>query len=52
MDVLREIIGNISGVQGVLSTNTILTTKKILETPLKYENIRPEKKERNDGTQE
>ncbi len=52
VDVLREIIGNISGVQGVLSTNTILTTKKILETPLKYENIMKECKNHNDGSQE
>ncbi len=39
VDMLREIIGNISGIQGVLNTNTILTTKKIMETPLKYEAI-------------
>lgn len=39
VDVLREIIGNISGIEGVMSTNTILTTRKILETPLKYEAI-------------
>jgi hypothetical protein len=31
VDVLREIIGNISGIQGILSTNTILTTKKIMD---------------------
>lgn len=41
VDMLREIIGNISGIQGVLNTNTILTTKKIMETPLKYEAIVP-----------
>ena len=52
VDILREIIGNISGVQGVLSTNTILTTKKIMETPLKYENIMPERKDQDDGRQE
>jgi Lrp/AsnC family transcriptional regulator for asnA, asnC and gidA len=39
VDLLREVIGNISGIEGVMATNTILTTKKILETPLKYENI-------------
>jgi len=39
VDVLREIIGNISGISGVLNTNTILTTKKILETPLKYDAV-------------
>ncbi len=39
VDMLREIIGNISAIQGVLNTNTILTTKKILETPLKYEAV-------------
>ncbi len=39
VDMLREIIGNISAIQGVLNTNTILTTKKILETPLKYETV-------------
>lgn len=37
VDTLREIIGNISSIQGVLNTNTILTTKKIMETPLKYD---------------
>jgi Lrp/AsnC family transcriptional regulator for asnA, asnC and gidA len=39
VDMLREIIGNISAIQGVLNTNTILTTKKILETPSKYEAV-------------
>jgi Lrp/AsnC family transcriptional regulator for asnA, asnC and gidA len=39
VDTLREVIGNISGITGVLTTNTILTTKKIMETPLKYEAI-------------
>ena len=39
VDLLREVIGNISGIEGVMATNTILTTKKILETPLKYEDI-------------
>jgi Lrp/AsnC family transcriptional regulator for asnA, asnC and gidA len=39
VDVLREIVGSISAIQGILNTNTILTTKKILETPLKYEAI-------------
>ena len=39
VDLLREVIGNISGIEGVMATNTILTTKKILETPLKYEHI-------------
>ena len=40
VDVLREIIGNISSIHGVHTTNTILTTKKILETPVKYDNIK------------
>ena len=39
VDLLREVIGNISGIEGIMATNTILTTKKILETPLKYDNI-------------
>jgi Lrp/AsnC family transcriptional regulator for asnA, asnC and gidA len=52
VDVLREIIGNISGIHGVLSTNTILTTKKIMETPLKYENIMPERKVPDESGQE
>jgi Lrp/AsnC family transcriptional regulator for asnA, asnC and gidA len=39
VDMLREVIGNISGISGVLTTNTILTTKKIMETPLKYEAV-------------
>jgi Lrp/AsnC family transcriptional regulator for asnA, asnC and gidA len=47
VDMLREIIGNISAVQGVLNTNTILTTKKILETPLKYEAINRQQKKPN-----
>ena len=44
VDVLREIIGNISSIGGVLNTNTILTTKKILETPLKYDSVEGENK--------
>ncbi|MCD1296055.1 Lrp/AsnC family transcriptional regulator [Methanocella sp. CWC-04] len=40
VDFLREIIGDISTIEGVHTTNTILTTKKILETPLKYETIK------------
>ncbi len=49
VDILREIIGNISAIQGVLNTNTILTTKKILETPLKYDavNLRAKKPDKN-----
>jgi Lrp/AsnC family transcriptional regulator for asnA, asnC and gidA len=47
VDMLREIIGNISAVQGVLNTNTILTTKKILETPLKYEAMNRQQKRPN-----
>lgn len=39
VDLLREVIGNISGIEGVMATNTILTTRKILETPLKYETL-------------
>jgi len=42
VDLLREVIGNISGIEGVMATNTILTTKKILETPLKYDDINGE----------
>ena len=40
VDVLREIIGNISTIQGIQATNTILTTRKILETPIKYKNMK------------
>lgn len=40
VDLLREVIGNISSIEGVMATNTILTTRKILETPLKYDNLR------------
>jgi Lrp/AsnC family transcriptional regulator for asnA, asnC and gidA len=47
VDILREIIGNISAIQGVLNTNTILTTKKILETPLKYEAVNQQMKKSN-----
>jgi Lrp/AsnC family transcriptional regulator for asnA, asnC and gidA len=44
VDVLREVIGDISTISGVMATNTILTTKKILETPLKYESLNGEEK--------
>jgi Lrp/AsnC family transcriptional regulator for asnA, asnC and gidA len=47
VDVLREVIGNISAIQGILNTNTILTTKKILETPLKYEAVNQQMKKPN-----
>ena len=40
VDLLREVIGNISAIDGVMATNTILTTRKILETPLKYDDLK------------
>ena len=40
VDLLREVIGNVSSIEGVMATNTILTTRKILETPLKYDGLR------------
>lgn len=40
VDLLREVIGNISSIDGIMATNTILTTRKILETPLKYDDLK------------